>query len=146
MLVTPTTFQAVVDKLKNNEYLSIDTETTGLNAYGGDELFSIIIHSSHGTYYFNYNPLHPEPLDRSGIKKLTEPLSTAGRMFMANAKFDMHFLAKEGVEIGSTVIDILVADKLLNNTHMSYSLASVAERYGYKKLDVVKDYIKDRKS
>jgi DNA polymerase-1 len=152
MLVRKQDFKQVINELKKETFLSLDTETTGLYPYQGDRLFSIIIGTEHDAYYFNFND-YPG-LDDDDCKlsreligpEFTHLLDDGKKtVFMANAKFDMHMLSVEGVEIKSTVWDVLTIAKTLNNTHMQYSLKTVAERVGYEKSNAVDDYIKEHK-
>lgn len=54
MIVTRTGFHSIINQLLAEPRLALDTETTGLRAYHGDRLFSIIISTEHQPYYFNF--------------------------------------------------------------------------------------------
>lgn len=140
----------VLIRLSTPGFYSLDTETTGLHAYLGDRLFSIIIADKDVSYYFNFEPyggLHSDwVLPRTELfsfqKILGIPSST---WFMHNAKFDLSMLAAEGLSVHGTIHDTEVMARLVRNDHMSYSLASCAERIGLKKSDAVDDYIAEHK-
>lgn len=157
MVVDSDSFERIKRKILDESEVSLDTETTGLRWYKGDKLFSLIIGTKSDTYYFNFNTqkdhLGVEPkfvLPREKIKDLLTPiaLNTLKVVYMANAKFDMHFLAKEGIIKWECVVhDVLVMARLLFNEHgdNQYNLSAVAKRAGYEKLEIVEEYIKEHK-
>lgn len=148
MIVRKSNFHDVIDILKVTGIYSLDTETTGLNSYLGDRLFSIIIADSEDAYYFNfqnYPGIDPDyVLDRSLLPALQTALDNPNSIwFMHNAKFDMSMLAAEGVFVQGMVHDTEVCARLVHNNHLSYSLASCAERIGLAKSYAVDDYINE---
>lgn len=155
MIVTPDKFDTVCSVIWNESEVSIDTETTGLKPYQGSRLFSLIVGTDSDTYYFNFNnqPDHlgviaPVALPRDFIAKLLTSIAINPTKiaYLANAKFDMHILAQEGVAVWEcTVHDVLVMDRLKYNDHMNYSLAAVAKRSGFEKSEEVDEYIKKNK-
>ena len=155
MLVTPENFSEVCSIIWNESELSLDTETTGLKPYQGSRAFPIIIATKTAEYYFNFNDsndhLGQPPLavlPREWVQILLTPiaLNVLKTVYMANAKFDMHILAQEGVtRWGCTVHDVLVMDRLDFNDHIKYSLDAVAKRHGFEKSDAVEEYIKEHK-
>jgi DNA polymerase I len=146
MLVGQKNFDAILDQLKNEPLLTLDTEATGIYPYLGDSLFSIIIRDHADTYYFNFNP-YPGLADDFILPR--ESLQGIARLgqnpritwVMANAKYDMHMLSREGIEIAGDVWDVLVMARIENNTHLSYSLSSCGERIGVPKSEAVEEYI-----
>ena len=125
--------------------ISLDSETTGFYPYLGHELFSIIIATKYKEYYFNYNKLTPPFLKKTKanlLKPFKKLLSNPNlTVFMHNAKFDWHFLAKEGIEIKARVICTQSTARLVRNNLISYSLASLGELIGYPKDDGPKIYM-----
>jgi len=147
MIVTNDNFQQVLFDIFNARDLSVDTETTGLRPYHGDRLFSAVVSLGESSYYFNFNQgdgIAPENiLHRNRLRELYDVVREK-RIFFANAKFDMHFLKKEGWGTEFYPWDVLVVDKCIYNRHLSYSLNSVAERMGLGSKDAdVMDYIKE---
>jgi DNA polymerase I-like protein with 3'-5' exonuclease and polymerase domains len=55
-----------------------------------------------------------------------------GDLVGANLPYDLDFLGGEGIEFNAVRFfrDIQVADPLINELHMSYSMQSIANRYG----------------
>ena len=140
MLVTDKNLQVCISKIKEAKYCSLDTESTGLDVHGVDSLFAIsICTDSHEVFYFDFRNYTP----RSALKELTIALKPPKLIFLANAKFDMHLLCKEGVEIDADICDILILDKLIHNCYAEYSLKAVALRWGEAKSDEVENYIKE---
>jgi DNA polymerase-1 len=71
----------------------------------------------------------------------------AGRtVVMQNAKFDMRMMEKVSKPLPEfTAIDIAVIARLVNNQHLSYSLADQARRYGMEKDKTLDEFIKKNK-
>ena len=58
----------------------------------------------------------------------------------------MHKLYNEhGMQFLSTIYDVQTIERIIFNLDMSYSLASVAKKYGYEKDSRVEDYIKEHR-
>lgn len=124
---------------------SIDTETTGLNSFKNDQLFSIIISVTGKDYYLNfldYPAEGVEALPRDIIEELRPLCEDPDRIwYLQNAKFDMHMLAREGLVITGKIYDLMFLDRVHFNQHMSYRLADISKRWGDEKLDIVWKYI-----
>lgn len=116
---------------------AIDTETTGLH-YEKDEVvgMSITLPQADQHYYIpflhqNYNV--GQQLDKTEvIQYLQQELySDSNRLTaMFNAKFDIHMLLKEGINFKGTVVDSLIAMKILNENETSYQLKKLANKWG----------------
>lgn len=151
MLVSKSQFSEVLKNLKNFNVFAVDTETTGLRPYLGDELFSIIVSANdEHTYYFNFNPYDAGfdkefVLSRSSIIELQPIFAKENLVFMHNAKFDMAMLSKEGIYFDCEIHDTEVVARLIYNEHMTYDLDSCASRIGLKKDDAVEEYITKHK-
>jgi DNA polymerase-1 len=144
MIATNENFDSVLQTIKNADNLSLDTETTGLRPYHGDKLFAISVGGEFGGIYFSFG-LEETALDRAVIPLIYEVIK-GKQIAFANAKFDMHFLCKEGFGTDFDPWDVLVVDKCLYNRHLSYSLNSVAERMGLGGKDEgLMEYIKAHK-
>jgi len=133
--------------------LALDTETTGLRSFHDDRLFSIIIADDETEYYFNFNDNNKGDrargivaLDRSKLE-LFKPLFEKEDIeyATANAKFDLHMLARDGLFIRGSIWDVLVMARLERNDHFKYSLDECAKRIGKEKSDTVKEWISKNK-
>ena len=152
MIVTRGNFREVMDALFLESHLSADVETTGLFPHKGDVMFSLMIGSKVDTYYFNFNIAEDIPeeceLDQpvywDALKRLfLDPFKT---WYAHNAKFDLGFLRKEGVEVAGKIHDTKTHARLLWNDHMLYSLKDCVKRdIGMEKSDTVENYIKEHK-
>lgn len=150
MLVTRQNFDAVVEHLLGAAPRAVDCETTGLHPYKESQLFSIIIADSDTAYYFNfyeYEQMSAEHvLPREYLARLKPIFNNPNSLwFMHNAKFDMAFLYKEGLEVAGIVHCTLAIARVEYNAHLKYSLAECAERIGHKKDDAVEEYITKHK-
>lgn len=144
MIVTNENFDQVLDQIWASRSVSVDTETSGLRPYHGDRLFAISVAGEFGAAYFSFG-LEETALDRAVIPLIYEAVK-GKQVAFANAKFDMHFLCKEGWGTDFDPWDVLVVDKCIYNRHLSYSLNSVSERMGFGgKDDGVMEYIKEHK-
>lgn len=154
MIVTQESFEEVFRQIKDEGKISLDTETSGLKPYQGSRAFSVIIGTSKDAFYFNFNNeldhlgnSSPNILPREFIARFEElTLNVLRTIYLADAKFDMHILAQDGVtKWCCSIHDVLGMERLIRNDRMSYSLDSVAKEYGFKKDDAVKEYIKEHK-
>lgn len=146
MLVGRGEFSGIIERLRCESRLAFDTETTGLRPYGGDRLFSVIIASKEAAHYFNfqeYAGLDPEfILPREWIAELSGAFGNADAVYYAhNAKFDMAFLAKEGVTFTGEIHCTEAIARVLKNDLLTYTLKACAERIGLAKDDGVEDYV-----
>lgn len=174
MIVSWSNFKEIVEKLSIPGERSLDTETSGLRVFHGDALFSIIIGEADQEFYFNFIA-YPEirelmdmpdgnggtykdevvvqeelaeefVLDRSFLE-LMKPIfaQAASTWFIHNAKYDMHILANDGIEIAGTIHCTRAIALVEYNEHFKYDLGSCAERIGLQKDDKVEAYIKEHK-
>lgn len=148
MLASTETLQSIVDGF--TPIGSVDTETTGLNSFRDDFLFSIILSDDNGVdHYINFLNYPAEGITgipRENLQKLKPVFDDPTRIwFLQNAKFDMHMLAREGLFIAGKIYDTAFLDRIHFNQHMRYNLSSITKRWGDEKLDIVMDYIKEHK-
>lgn len=148
MIVTLNNLENVLRDLETRSHLSIDTETTGLRAYAGHRLFSIIIASATSYYYFNFQN-YPEcaELPRGVLDTLQRRLFDKPDVvwFLHNAKFDLHMLGQDGCELRGTIHCTMAHERLIFNKLPSYALGVVAPRYGQEKSKDVDAYISKHK-
>jgi DNA polymerase-1 len=127
----------------------VDVETSGLTE--DDSLFSISVSNGEQAYYFNFNDKAPETppeyiLDRKSTCDSLKPIlaNPDGITDIANAKFDLRMLAKEGIFIQGTVHCTQAIERVVQNNLLGkdpYGLKSQAERRGLQKDAAVEEYI-----
>lgn len=138
-LVSTHNLDRIVRELFSTKHLGLDTETTGLREK--DRLFSLIIADELDEYYLDFT----EQLPKTALKKLSPLWQDPTKIwYIANAKFDMHMLRKEGIRLYGQVICIKTVERLLKNdypSNASYKLENMAKRRGWAKDDAVKKYV-----
>lgn len=156
MIVAQADFYNVLDHLASKVRLGLDTETTGLRAYHGHELFSIIVTDDADSYYFNFNR-EPDHLGQSAPDELTLPDFYMGRMqtlfdmedkiwFIQNAaNFDMGILAASGLSLAGHVHCTKAIGRVVFNDYRDYSLEAQGAMIGCPKSPVVEEYVAKHK-
>ena len=147
MLVTKRNLRKVIDSLRGGSAYGLDTETTGLQAYSGDRLFSLILTDRSDSYYFNF--LHYDGLSHDWILDRESTFRELGiifenplaRWYIQNAKFDLAMLRNEGVTLEGEIWDTEVAGRLLYNRYLKYSLGDLGSKIGLEKDSAVDDYV-----
>lgn len=115
---------------------AVDTETTGLDAFGRpgrsrDHVIGISIDTGTEAYYF---PFRHEPglnLPNEAWGFFRSYLSDPHRCFQGfNYGFDLHMLAADRVPIAPNFEDAMLALHLINENEPSFKLKEVCDRYG----------------
>jgi len=153
MIVTRESFCLIVQELKKENTLALDTETLGLRPYHGDTLFSLIISSCHDNFYFNFKFYPGEIEDNQFLSKTSLDVlqrelfnDTSKTWFIQNScNFDMQVLAQENIELKGTIHCTKAIGRIEYNAFSSYSLEDQAKRIGLAKDDAVMNYITEHK-
>lgn len=155
-LVSRSSFDRILQILKEKNRLAADTETFGLRPYHGDFLFSVIIAARFGeqvgAQYFNFLPyegldeeyiLGPEHLQ--GLQGLFSDKQKY--WFLHNAKFDGHVLAASaGLNIEGCIHDTLSIARVEKHDRNAYDLgALLGATTNVKKDETVDNYIDEHK-
>jgi len=148
MLVKITDFDSVLAKLYSEVEFSFDTETTGLTPYKDSRMFLCTLSTAKEDYTFNFKwepGFEDSVLGEYHLKELGKFFArTNYTVYMHNAKFDMHMMGVEGIEMNGTIHCTQAIGRLVQNDLVSYSLDDLAKKYlGAKKDDRVKKYIKE---
>lgn len=136
MLVTQEQFDSVIDILRYEPTLAIDTETTGLGET--DLPFGVSIATKDQAYYFDERVTPDMWIGLQLVRPST--------FVLQNAKFDIRMLNSKRVDItkNSYCYDLTSLGRLVRNDHMKYGLDDQAKRMlGIAKDDRVKAYIKE---
>lgn len=124
-------------QLSKEDIIAVDTETTGVNPFGPDEIVGVSLtlpkedihvyipvrHNLPDTQLppeYVFNILKPH-LENPNLKKV-----------LHNAKFDMHMFAREGIRLQGLYMDTMVAMHILNENEQSFALKNLATKYGSK--------------
>ncbi len=143
-------------ELLNTEYVVFDTETTGFNAAGGDQMIEIgAVKIKNGeitdTFDELINPGRPIPKNITEITNITDEMvkgkdneenvtkrflewAKEAPMVAHNAKFDISFLEMSMKkynlgEFKNTVIDTLELSRTLDQGFARHSLSALVQRY-----------------
>lgn len=142
--------------LKQEKRIAVDTETTGVEVFGKDYVVGISltlpkankhyyipvrhvedILIGHKEYVSGKVPIYEARLLKEQLnpelvfKKLKPFLEDVSiKKIFHNAKFDIHMLRKEGIEIKGLYLDTMVAMHLLNENEPSFALKNLATKYG----------------
>lgn len=117
----------------------VDTETTGLDAFGRpgrarDRVIGVAIDTGTEAYYLPFRHeqgtnLPEELLGPDGF--LGRYLADEHRTFLGfNYGFDLHMLAAEGIGVPPKFEDAMLALHLVNENEPSFKLKEVCDRYG----------------
>ena len=141
-----------LDAIASSQFLGVDTETTGLMPFHEDNLFSVIVSTLEQNFYLNFlkekdhlGNRSPVILNREIIPSLI-PQKYDGRIFLANAVFDINFLLKDNLDLRNyRIYDVQFLARLVNNDRFSVQLGTLAKDIGMDKLDIIDEYCKDNK-
>lgn len=113
--------------------LGVDTETTGLSPHS-DRVRLIQVASPDVALVVDLEAFRSEGRRRvdwsqPGLKELAAWLSGGTPKVLQNAAFDLNFLRGEGIVLGGSIFDTMIASKVLNNGHPNRnSLDAIAAR------------------
>ncbi|MBU0499808.1 MAG: DNA polymerase I [Gammaproteobacteria bacterium] len=126
-------FESWVERLRNADLFSFDTETTGLD-YMQAELvgLSFAVQSGEAAYVplAHRAPGTPPQLDRDWVLACLRPLleDTARRKVMQNLKFDMSVLARYGIALRGVAHDTMLESYVLDAA-ARHDMDSLAQRH-----------------
>lgn len=131
----------------------VDTETTGLDAFGRpgrsrDWIIGISIDTGTEAYYFPFrhrqgSSLPDEMLAPGGF--FARYLADKHRTYLGfNYGFDLHMLAAEGVGVPPKFEDAMLALHLINENEPSFKLKEVCDRYGIGDGSLQESILEDR--
>ena len=115
MLITEQTYREIGDKLAQTDIWTIDVETNGLDPFNKNQICGLGIGTLEGeVHYFPFR--HQEGTTNLPIymqKDLITLVNTRKTLIGYNLKFDLHFLAAEGLLIDDKeLIDVIVMVRL----------------------------------
>lgn len=135
---------ALVDKLKSQKQLCIDTETTSLHPMGAKAIGIGVGFQKGEAWYIPLNGQIDRDIAIEHLKPLLE--STKIDFYGHNIKYDLHVLMNEGIEVSSVCFDTLNASYLLNPQNNRHGLDQVVlERLHFIKTPIT-SLLKTKKS
>lgn len=128
-------FGQMIYNLANEKMIAVDTETTGVEVFGADYVvgISFTLPEADKHYYIPVrHKVEDTQLNAELVFRKLKPFleSDCIRKIFHNAKFDIHMLRKEGIEVKGLYMDTYVAMHLLNENELSYALKNLATKYG----------------
>ena len=128
-------FTDMLNVLDDETLIGLDTETTGLNPFGGDRIVGMSISCEKNDEHFYIPVRHEVPekqLDPEYVFGELKPYLENNQLkkVLHNAKFDYHFFAVEGIKFTGVVMDTLIAMHILSENEMSYALKNIATKWG----------------
>ena len=114
MLVTEQTYREVRDRLAQTDTWTIDVETNGLDPFNMNQICGVGIGTLEGeVHYFPFRHQQGTNLPTHIQKDLITLVNTRKTLIGYNLKFDLHFLATEGLLIeDKELIDVIVMVRL----------------------------------
>lgn len=156
-VVTHDNYTQVLKYISVADKVSLDLETTHLNAYKNDSrIFSGIISTRTDDFYFNINdqPDHrgefapPNAiLNKDIVGEVLETIR-GKTVYIHNAKFDLRFILQDGYSDwmkDTRIICTQALARLVNNRLLDYSLDGLGSLIGYPKDKEVEKYISKHK-
>ena len=124
-------FENLIEDLYFEDEFALDTETTGL--LHTDVIVGLSFSISKDKHY--YLPVRHntgKQLEASYVFEQLKPIlqSKSIKKILHNAKFDSHMLLKEGIDLQGISMDTMIAMHILNENEPTYSLKSLANKYG----------------
>ena len=114
MLVTEQTYREIGDRLAQTDIWTIDVETNGLDPFNMNQICGLGIGTLEGeVHYFPFRHQQGTNLPIYMQKDLITLVNTRKTLIGYNLKFDLHFLATEGLLIeDKELIDVIVMVRL----------------------------------
>jgi DNA polymerase I len=145
------TLEQIVTKASVEDYIALDTETTGIDVYEDKIVGVCLTLPSHDEHYYipvAHGEEHPDgyyvaPLDfgdqsekvaqlpRSFVLEMLRGVlesEDVGKV-LHNANFDMHMFLRHGYELKNVIHDTQIAMHVLNENEPSFKLKDLATKY-----------------
>lgn len=124
----------MINILENEDFIPIDTETTGLNLYGRDKIVGVSFSAMKADRHFYIPVMHDElVLSEKMYNYMKEGIKTVLSMkqdkVFHNAIFDLHQFRSWGLEVYGRIFCTQELMKVLNENEMSYMLKVLAPKY-----------------
>ena len=136
-LVTINNFSGAVEWLRQQAVVCIDTETTGLRPFHGDQLVGISVGKEDQTFYYPFRHEIGENLSEDKLHILMSIIQTRDTLILHNSKFDLHMLIRDGFVLPGhyprtkdcPILDTLLGMHLINENEKKFALKALCDRY-----------------
>ncbi len=133
LVQTKNELDSLISKLSREEIIAVDTETTGVDVFGDDELVGVSLTLPKADIHVYVPVAHDtgKQLDRNSVIKALGPFLKDPELkkVLHNAKFDIHVFNKYGVKVTGVDFDTMVAMWVLNENEPTYRLKDLATKY-----------------
>lgn len=133
----------LLDTLREQTLLSVDTETTGLGRDAKLCGVSLSWQAGHGVYLPTLSPHPEEHLDTATVIAALKPILEDERLPKCghNLKFDAQVLLREGVHLRGVVFDSMLASILLDPAQSGHKLDNLALTHLHYRMIPISDLI-----
>jgi DNA polymerase I len=125
-------FESLLEALKNEPMIALDTETTGVDVYE-DKIVGISLTLPRADLHV-YIPIRHDQGEQlapeyviDGLKPVLED-EKIGKV-LHNAKFDLHMFLSAGIKVRGLKADTMVIMHILNENEESFALKNLATKY-----------------
>jgi len=135
----------MTEVIVKEKILFIDLETTGLDPFT-DHIVSVAISVEKGK---GFNIVPPFYKSKPKVREFLQPIipfledETITKVFH-NAKFDLKFFHRYGIEIKGKIIDTMILDYLLDPSRKTHGLKEISELHLQYHQISYKEMLKDR--
>jgi DNA polymerase-1 len=129
LIDTPDKFEVFLTELRKQALISVDTETTSINAMRAELVgLSFSWESGRAFYLAVKGPLGSKHLDIAAVRRELGPILADERVkkIGQNLKYDMTVLRNALMPLGGVYFDTMVASYVLDPERMSHSLDNLA--------------------
>lgn len=134
LINTKEDLQRLTEDLSKEDIVALDTETTGLGHLDTTVGMSLSLDKAGYHVYIPYAHITDvEQLPRKTVMRVLRPqLERKGlKLILFNAKFDVHMMYKDGIDIADNVyFDVQIAMHVLNENEPDMSLKGLSNKYG----------------
>jgi len=133
--------------LSGEKFVSLDTETTGLDVYGGDRVFAFCMGTKDKEWYIPIRQKGGMNVDEQNTLSFIRDICSdkSKKIIMANATFDLGMIRAENIEVEAQVLDVFAAANVFDNRLVKIGLKDLARKIGFTtEEETLKDkYIKE---
>jgi DNA polymerase I len=132
LITDAATLESVIEDLRNEPIIAVDTETTGVDVYA-DHIVGVSLTLPQADYhvYIPFGHVEGEQLDRDYVLSTLKPImedESIGKV-LHNFVFDAHMFLRYDIALNGLKWDTQIAMSLLNENEPSFALKNLATKY-----------------